>query len=477
MPLRDDIAERAQARVGTVLNGKWRLDRVLGIGGMASVYAATHRNQSRCAIKMLHPEVGIDREVTARFLREGYVANSVGHPGAVTVHDDDVSEEGAAFLVMELLEGETLEARWSRACTALPLREVLAFVDRLLDVLVAAHARDIVHRDLKPENLFLTRDGQLKVLDFGIARLRELSGAGTPGTRAGSLLGTPAFMAPEQARGRWDEVDGRTDLWAVGATAFTLLSGRHVHEAETANEQLILAATVPAPSLAAVLPDLPGPFAEMFDRALAFDKAQRFADARAMQRALREAREATGDSAPLSLPRQVSLHEELPTLIAPSEISEVGELPKNATLNSAPAITGTLAGAPARGRRRLGVLLGGAGVLGAAVLLAAIGMRSPAEAPEPATAASLAAQSPRADPSAASGKPRAAMPPPGDTPVTPAPVLPVTEPEPPAARKPAGRPKPVTAAKSGNPASPSAAPPVAAPAKPAASVNPFDLRH
>src|SRR5260221_9227070 len=115
MPLRDDLLERAKARVGMVLDGKWHLDSVLGIGGMATVYAATHRNQKRVAIKMLHPEVSIDKQVTTRFTREGYVANTVGHPGAVSVLDDDVAEDGAVFLVMELLEGETLDTRWEKA--------------------------------------------------------------------------------------------------------------------------------------------------------------------------------------------------------------------------------------------------------------------------------------------------------------------------------------------------------------------------
>src|SRR5215471_19868791 len=109
-----DVFDRARGRLGTTLNGKWRLDEVLGIGGMATVYAATHRNQKRVAIKMLHPEVSIDQHVTTRFTREGYVANTVAHPGAVSVLDDDVAEDGSAFLVMELLEGETLDHRWEK---------------------------------------------------------------------------------------------------------------------------------------------------------------------------------------------------------------------------------------------------------------------------------------------------------------------------------------------------------------------------
>jgi len=217
MTLRDSVGERVHARVGSVLRGKWRLDEVIGVGGMASVFAATHRNQSRVAIKMLHPEVSLDAEVTARFLREGYVANAVGHPGTVAVLDDDVAEDGAPFLVMELLEGETLDELLNRSGPR-SFEEAASLVHQLLDVLAAAHDRHIVHRDIKPENLFLTHEGRLKVLDFGIARLRELSISSGGGTSAGSVLGTPPFMAPEQAHGHWDQVDGRTDLWAAGAT-------------------------------------------------------------------------------------------------------------------------------------------------------------------------------------------------------------------------------------------------------------------
>src|SRR5262245_22960662 len=226
----DSLRLRAEARLGSVLRGKWRLDEVLGVGGMASVYAATHRNQSRAAIKLVHPEIASEPEVTERFLREGYLANAVDHPGTAKVIDDDVSDDGSPFLVIELLEGETVEQRWERKGRRLPVYEVIAIADKLLDVLAVAHDKGIVHRDLKPENLFLTTSSDLKVLDFGIARMRELPAEGHTRTRLGALLGTPAFMAPEQARGRWDEVDARTDIWAVGATLFTLLTGRFVHQ-------------------------------------------------------------------------------------------------------------------------------------------------------------------------------------------------------------------------------------------------------
>src|SRR5580698_4303989 len=111
----DGVTSRAQGRVGTVLRGKYRIDRVLGVGGMAVVYKATHRNQAEFAVKMLHPELSIRDDIRSRFLREGYAANSVKHPGAVLVVDDDVAEDGSAFLVMELLDGIGCEEAWERA--------------------------------------------------------------------------------------------------------------------------------------------------------------------------------------------------------------------------------------------------------------------------------------------------------------------------------------------------------------------------
>ncbi len=287
MTLRDDVSDRAEARVGQVLKAKWRLDSVLGIGGMATVYAATHRNRSRVAIKMLHPEVAVSQDVTTRFLREGYVGNAVAHPGTVRVLDDDLTEDGAPFLVMELLEGESLGARLDRD-GPLPPHEVAQLGHQLLDVLTAAHAAHIVHRDLKPDNIFLTYEGRVKVLDFGIARLRAAAHESSASTQVGSLLGTPAFMAPEQALGRWKEVDERTDIWAVGATLFTLLTGRFVHEAEAIQEQLVLAATIKAPSVQTYAPQTPAWLVQVVDKALAFGRDARYPDARSMQLALRE---------------------------------------------------------------------------------------------------------------------------------------------------------------------------------------------
>jgi eukaryotic-like serine/threonine-protein kinase len=295
---------RSRARIGVVLREKWRIDRLIGVGGMASVYAATHcNNGKRVAIKVLHPELSMVPDMRSRFLREGYVANKVSHPGIVSILDDDVAEDGSVFLVMELLEGETVEMLRDRSGNLLPVSLVAQIIDRLLEILAVAHDAGIVHRDVKPENLFLTRDGTLKVLDFGIARLRELQGAKITLTGATSM-GTPAFMPPEQARGRGELVSLRTDLWATGATMFTLATGRLVHDAETVNELLLAAMTRPAPPIRTVLPHIPAAIAAVVDRALAFDQSARWQDARTMQTALRKAAMAIGvilqDGMPIS---------------------------------------------------------------------------------------------------------------------------------------------------------------------------------
>jgi eukaryotic-like serine/threonine-protein kinase len=253
---------------------------------MGTVYAVTHRNRKRFALKMLHPELSVVEDVRLRFLREGYVANTVNHPGAVAVLDDDVAEDGSAFLVMELLEGQSFEALWEAYGRAIPCALLLPLFEQVLSVLAAAHAQGIVHRDIKPANLFLTTSGQVKVLDFGIARLRERD---RKVTQTGAALGTPAFMAPEQARGETGQVTAQTDVWAVGATLFVLLTGRLVHQGATPEQLMINAATCPAPRLREAAPDTPEAVAGVVDRALAFEKLDRWSSASEMQRALSRA--------------------------------------------------------------------------------------------------------------------------------------------------------------------------------------------
>ncbi len=274
-------------RLGVVLAGTWRLDDLIGSGGMASVFSATHqRNRLRVAVKLLHPELGRNEPVKHRFLREGYLANHIQHPGVVQVLDDGVDGDHV-FLVMELLRGQTLKEVWQKRGRCVPPDQVETFLGRILDVLVVAHEVGVVHRDLKPDNVFVQEDGSIKLLDCGIARLHEEQALAEHATATGTMLGTPAFMPPEQALGRWHEVDARSDLFAVGATAWLLLTGRFVHEASSIPELLVATATRKARALHEVAPAVPERLAAAIDGALKFSRDDRWPDARAMLDVLR----------------------------------------------------------------------------------------------------------------------------------------------------------------------------------------------
>jgi serine/threonine protein kinase len=277
--LQTNIEEaNAAARVGKTLCGRWHLDRLIDVGGMAAVYAATHPDGTRGAIKILKARAELTPEVSCAFLRKG-------HPNAVRVLDDQVDDEGNVCVVMELLEGRTLREWAQNEGGKLAPDRVLRIVDQLLDGLAALHDAGIVHRDIKPENLFLTTSGQVKILDFGIAWVGE-KGANAAEPKAGVVMGTPDFMSPEQARGRWDLVDEQSDLWAVGATAFTLLSGELVHNEPTLDDLLTAVFEKPARSLAAALPGAHPALVDVIDRSLQRRRADRWPDARAMQSAV-----------------------------------------------------------------------------------------------------------------------------------------------------------------------------------------------
>jgi serine/threonine protein kinase/Flp pilus assembly protein TadD len=342
-----ELRARANERLGTVVRGKYRLERVLGIGGMGTVYEARHRNTGRFALKILHPELCSRESVRKRLQREGYAANAVSHAGVVRVVDDDVTEDGAAFLVMDLLDGASVETIEQDAEGRLPIGVTLAIVLQALGTLAAAHATRIIHRDIKPANLFVTTDGVVKLLDFGIARALDGPEASAQLTGAGVPLGTPSFMAPEQALARSAEIDERTDIWAMGATLFALLSGRMVHQADTAAGVLVQAATAAAPALATVAPGVPAAVAAVVDRALAFDNKERWAGAREMADALERARVDGGVALPsgkelgaLAVPRPSPLSSRLdpfgptvepaapPTLLdTPAQVSKAPSMP------------------------------------------------------------------------------------------------------------------------------------------------------
>ena len=277
--------EAALSAVGTTVGQRWTLVDVIGTGGTATVYEAVHRNGSRVAVKVLHADFISHDNVRRRFLAEGYAANRVRHDGAVNVLDDGETADGGAYLVMELLKGETLAGRLLRN-GPLPSNEVVGWGLAVLEVLASAHAHNVEHRDVKPSNIFITDRGQVKLLDFGIARILDSSARDDLATQQGVALGTPAFMAPEQAAGTPHEVGAPTDVWGVGATMFQLLTGRPVH-GPSATPAVISA----APPVRAFAPNVPQEIAKVIDRALNLRSSDRWPTARSMIDALELARD------------------------------------------------------------------------------------------------------------------------------------------------------------------------------------------
>jgi serine/threonine protein kinase len=340
----EGLGARARERVGSVIVERFRLDALLGVGGSAAVFAATElETSSRFAVKVLHPELSAREDLVRRFMREGAIAKKLDHPALVPIFEDGRMEDGSVFLVMELLEGHTLE-RWATFEERLPIVESLRVAEDVLDLLTTAHEAGIVHRDIKPANVFRMRSGEIRVLDFGIARFFEGGGDGVQ-TQHGAGMGTPSFMPPEQARGRWNLVDGRTDVWAVGAVLFSLVSGEKPRIADTTHEELLLAMTQPVRSVLEAAPKLPTVVSDVIDRALAFTMDDRFTSARAMQSALRAARETLEDASPASAPTR-------PDLLVPDEPVESASVvfvgtasPPDEEAQDAPA-----SGVPASGR-------------------------------------------------------------------------------------------------------------------------------
>ncbi len=282
-----------QSRVGAVIKGKWKIDSLLGVGGMAAVFAASHRNGQRAALKILHADFAREKTICERFLREAYVSNKVNHSATVQVLDDDMTEAGEPFLIMELLEGETVRDAWKKSGRTMPVGRVLQICERVVDCLASCHAIKVIHRDLKPANIFITNEGEIKVLDFGVAQMRD---ATTERTATGTALGTPAYMSPEQAMGLVDQLDGRADLFSVGAMMHALITGHRINNGRTEQEALVMAATKPVPSVARLAPNLPIELIKVIDKSLAWDRRNRFQDAREMQKALLELMPSNGVS-------------------------------------------------------------------------------------------------------------------------------------------------------------------------------------
>jgi serine/threonine protein kinase len=267
-------------RPGALIAGRYRLERLLGEGGMAIVWEATHTvTQRGVAMKFLRESLRDKEELRVRFHREASAASALHHPNVVEIVDVFDYEEGAPVMVMELFHGETLGDKLERD-ERLSLEETAALIVPVISAVGAAHALGIVHRDLKPDNVFLSQGpaGQVvKVLDFGIAKLTNGAGARQLRTEAGSMLGTPCYMAPEQAQGN-EVVDHRADIWSLGVMLYECLSGTRPIEGDDLVQvvtRLVSAAIMPLERLA---PHLPHDVAATVMQMLARDPARRPAD-------------------------------------------------------------------------------------------------------------------------------------------------------------------------------------------------------
>lgn len=281
-----DTDEDALAQVGTTIAEKYRLLSLLGAGGMGAVYEAEHVfTKRRVALKRMLPGLARSKHAADRFIREARAPSTIGHPGIVQVLDGGFAEDGSLYLVLELLEGVSMQD--ALAQHALEVPAILQIGIELLQALGAAHAKGFIHRDIKPDNVFLAHDGRdsvsVKLLDFGIASVRESEGV-TKLTRTGSVLGTPHYMSPEQAQGA--PIDARSDLWSVGAMLYRALAGKAPYHGDTYNALIVSIVTKKHAPLSESRPDLPGTLLEIVERAMQKAPSDRFDTAAQMCSAL-----------------------------------------------------------------------------------------------------------------------------------------------------------------------------------------------
>jgi serine/threonine-protein kinase len=267
--------------VGSSVLGKYHIDRLIGRGGMGAVFQATNASiGKRVALKFLGAETSKDADAAVRFQREAEAASLAESPHIVQIFDSGRSERGLPFLVMELLTGEDLRARLRRE-GRLDVEGTVRIAVQVLKALRQAHAAGIVHRDLKPDNVFLCRRDDepafVKIVDFGISKLQKAPGVDTL-THKGAVLGTAFYMSPEQAQS-FADIDGRTDLFSLGAILYEMLTGEPPHSAPTYEAVLIAICTRDAADVRGKAPQVPEKLARVIARALQRDRNERYSNA------------------------------------------------------------------------------------------------------------------------------------------------------------------------------------------------------
>jgi serine/threonine protein kinase len=374
--------------------GNYRITHLLGEGGMGAVYLAEHPGIGRkAAVKVLHPALSTNADIAARFFNEARAANAIHHPGIVEVLDFGTLPTGVSYIVMELLEGESLAARMRRG-GPLPMASAIELATQAAAALGAAHRQGIVHRDLKPDNLHIVPDPRnpgremIKVLDFGIAKLA--GPAGDPGsvkTRTGAIMGTPVYMSPEQCRGT-KEVDHRTDVYALGVILYEMLCGAPPFVSQGQGELIHLHISEPPPPPRSKNPAIPERLEALVLRALVKDPAHRFQTMEQLVRALE------GGTLPATGPP-------LPGTDQPSTPTADPGLPLT-TLSGSPSAVGRQ-GARGGTRRRVSLIVGALTLVATVYLGVSRARREPAQASPradapPAPAAEATAAKPTAAP-------------------------------------------------------------------------------
>ncbi|WP_217442765.1 serine/threonine-protein kinase [Myxococcus sp. CA033] len=279
---------RSSASVGTLLGQKYQLRQRIGVGAMGIVYEAAELDETDAvAIKVLQQHLLDNEAVLARFRREARAIAGLQHPHLVEVKDFQCNPDEPPFMVMELLQGQTLRLLLKQQ-GPLPVARAVAIALQTLSALETAHRAGVIHRDIKPDNLFIVSSetgDKVKVLDFGVARLLHEDDASAVGAEAGAWVGTPSFMAPEQVR--CQPVDARADLYSLGACLYQMVTGKQpIDVADTVALFSAIVERVP-PLASAIRADVPEDFSQVLARALHKKPAERFADAEEMARALR----------------------------------------------------------------------------------------------------------------------------------------------------------------------------------------------
>lgn len=347
-------------RVGEVLASKYRLEELLGTGGMGHVYRAVNEHVGRTvAIKVLRSEHAQNSQVVERFLREARAANLVRHPNVVDVLDIGKEDSGSPFIVQELLVGEDLAHLVDRRGGKLPVDEVCELLLPVIDAVAEAHARGVVHRDIKPENVFLveTPRGPIpKLLDFGISKVRAPD---LRATEVGMMMGTPAYMPPEQVQGARD-ADPRSDVWALGVMMFELIAGRLPFDAQDAPALFVAIATKDAPTLLGIRAEVTPEVSRVVERCLRRSPDDRYPSAAELGRDLRHVLDGTELEATGKRSIPPSFAALVPDLAIPAARIPSAPLPGAAATN--PPVQRSAAPQPRLSRLAPGASLSGVGL-------------------------------------------------------------------------------------------------------------------